>query len=145
MKSRNGFTLIELVVVVMIIGIIAAIVAPKMVSLTGTATDNAARQTLTVLRSAIDTYGSQNNGSFPSGTSTAVQTALLPYLRTGTFPKCPVGAAANNGITVVTAGTELSGNADASPTNGWKYDSTSGEIIINSNTNDHAGVEYSTY
>ena len=45
MKNRNGFTLIELVVVVMIIGIIAAIVAPKMVNLTGTANDTAAAVT----------------------------------------------------------------------------------------------------
>ncbi len=144
--KRNGFTLIELVVVVMIIGIIAAIVTPKLVNLTGTATDNSARQTLTVLRSAIDTYASQNNGTYPSGTSSAIQTSLLPYLRADAFPKCPVGSAATpNGISVVSAGTPLSGVADASPTMGWKMDTSSGEIIINTNSNDHSGVEYSTY
>ena len=117
-----------------------------MVNLTATATDNAARQTLTVLRTAIDTYAGQNNGVFPTGTSAQIQTALLPFLRTGTFPKCAIGSPTTpNGITVVSAGTELSGNADTTPANGWKYDSVLGEIIINSNSTDHAGVVYSTY
>jgi len=39
----------------------------------------------------------------------------------------------------------MSGNADASPTNAWKYDSSSGELIINTNSVDHAGVMYSKY
>jgi general secretion pathway protein G len=142
MKSRNGFTLIELVIVVMIIGIIAAIVTPKMVNLTGTATDNSAAQSLSVLRSAIDTYAAQNAGSFPGTDETTFKTAIAPYIR-GTFPKCPVGSAASlNGVNVVNAGTSLFGAADASPTKGWKYDSTTGEIIINSTANNKSGVRY---
>ncbi len=143
MKNRTGFTLIELVVVVMIIGIIAAIVAPKMVNLTGTASDNSAAQSLSVLRGAIDTYAAQNNGTFPGTDQATFQAALLPYLRTSTFPKCPVGTAANpNGVNVVSAGTPLSGNGDAAPTCGWKYDHTTGEIIINDTATDGAGVRY---
>jgi len=146
MRSRSAFTLIELVVVVMIIGIIAAIVTPKVVKMTQTATDNSARQTLTVLRGAIDAYASSNNGAFPTLTGSGSTSFVTTYLRSAAFPACPVGAAAgNNGVTVQTTGAELSGNADASPTNGWKFDSSSGEIIINSNATDHGGVQYSTY
>jgi general secretion pathway protein G len=140
MKSRHGFTLIELVIVVMIIGILAAIVTPKMVDFTGTATDNAAHQSLTVLRSAIDSYCAQNKGAFPGTDETTFKTAIASYIR-GQFPKCPVGtAAALDGVNVVNAGGTLTG--DAAPAKGWKYDYTTGEIIINYTALNKSGVRY---
>jgi general secretion pathway protein G len=145
MKRRSAFTLIELVVVVMIIGILAAIAAPKMLNLTGTATDNAAAQTLSVLRSAIETYASQNQGTYPGTSQSTFQAALAPYLR-GQFPNCPVGAsgvAGTNTVSVVSgASTVLSGAADASPTTAYKYNYTTGEIIINYHALNHSGVYY---
>jgi prepilin-type N-terminal cleavage/methylation domain-containing protein len=144
MKSRNAFTLIELVVVVMIIGIIAAIVTPKLVGLTGTSTDNSARQTLTVLRSAIDTYASQNSGTFPTLSGSGANTFASTYLRSPTFPNCVVGpVAGTNTIETQSTGVEMSGAGDG--TTAWKFDTSSGEIIINNNNLDHAGVKYSTY
>ncbi len=125
MQERKAFTLIELVVVVMIIGILVAIAAPKMLNITGDATDNSARMSLEVVRDAIETFASQNNGVYPQGDSDAVKTALRPYLR-GTFPTCLVGnqdaeiGVQDTGIALTVGGTT-----------GWKYDSTSGEFIIN--------------
>jgi general secretion pathway protein G len=141
-RSSSGFTLIELVIVVMIIGIIAAIVTPKMVNLTGTAKDSAAAQSLSVLRSAIDTYAAQHAGSFPGTDEATFKTALAPLIR-GAFPKCPVGtAAALDSVNVVNAGTSLSGAGDASPAKGWKYDYTTGEIIINYTSTNGSGIRY---
>jgi general secretion pathway protein G len=145
MKRRSAFTLIELVVVVMIIGIIAAIAVPKMINLAGSATDNSAAQTLSVLRSAIETYASQNQGTYPGTSQATLYTALQPYIR-GQFPNCPVGApgvVGTNTVSVVSGSSVLlSGNADATPTCAWKYNYTTGEIIINYLALDHAGVAY---
>ncbi len=125
MQERKAFTLIELVVVVMIIGILVAIAAPKMLNITGDATDNSARMSLEVIRDAIEAHASQNTGTYPSGTSDAVKTALKPYLR-GTFPASLVGNQ-NADIAVET------GNAPVTVggTEGWRYNSDTGEFIIN--------------
>jgi general secretion pathway protein G len=144
MMKRNAFTLIELVVVVMIIGIIAAIAVPKMVNLTGSASDSSAAQTLSVLRGALETYAAQNNGTYPGTSQATLYTALQSYLR-GQFPTCPVGAAGvvgTNTVNVVNLGQPLAGHADASPTCAYKYDYTTGEIIINYHALDNSGVYY---
>ncbi len=139
MDKRQGFTLIELVVVVMILGILAAVAAPKLLGTSGTATDNGLRQTLSVVRDAIERYAAENSGSYPpGGTQAAFKAAVAPYLR-GAFPICPVGG--NNadvavGTTIAVSGTE-----------GWRYNTSTGEFIINSAANDNSTtpVAYNTY
>ena len=125
MQARKAFTLIELVVVVMIIGILVAIAAPKMLNITGDATDNSARMSLEVIRDAIETYASQNSGDYPKGTGAEVKTALKDYIR-GVFPKSLVGNE-NADIAVETADADLVVGGPE----GWKYNSTTGEFIIN--------------
>ncbi|MGD9634125.1 MAG: type II secretion system protein [Pirellulales bacterium] len=144
MEKRQGFTLVELVVVVMILGILAAVAAPKLLGTSGTATDNGLRQTLSVVRDAIERYAAENGGDFPGTNEATFKSAITPYLR-GTFPTCPVGNK-NANVDVTNAGvTPLGVNAGA--TTGWRYDYQTGEFIVNSSDSDNSDtpVAYNTY
>jgi general secretion pathway protein G len=130
MKRRAGFTLIELVVVIMILGILAGVAAPKFFSTSATATDNGAKQSLAIVRDAIELYAANNGGAFPPCDATDganLRAALANYIR-GAFPVCPVGAAKNFNIAPVTGVP----SADPTPTKGWKYSTDTGAFIINS-------------
>ncbi len=129
MNKRCAFTLVELVVVILILGILAGVAAPKLLKTSGTATDNGIRQTLSIVRDAIELYTAENGGDLPpcANTTTSLQTALAPYIR-GTFPICPVGAK-DNEVASTGVGTTV---ADPSPTEGWKYNTEDGTFICNS-------------
>src|SRR4029078_9687428 len=101
MRKHKGFTLIELVVVVMILGILAAVAAPKLLNTSGTASDNAAKESLGVIRDAIERYTAYHGGSLPpAGTQVAFKAALSTYMRV--FPKCSVGNT-NDNVKITTA------------------------------------------
>jgi prepilin-type N-terminal cleavage/methylation domain-containing protein len=143
MKRRTGFTLIELVVVVMILGLLVAIAAPRMMNIMGGATDNSARMSLEVLRDAIETYAANNAGAYPGTDEATFKSLIGQYLR-GPFPRCPVGSGTADGVDVVGTGAALSGTGGdgSAGTNMWKYDYISGEIIINYNANSETGLPY---
>ena len=126
-RTLKGFTLVELVVVIMILGILAAVAAPKLLSTSGNATDNGLKQTLSIVRDAIELYAADNGGALPpcTGTGADFRTALAPYIR-GTFPLSPVGTK-DFDVTPVT-GT----GATADDLTGWMFNTDDGTFICNS-------------
>ena len=73
-KSVKGFTLIELMIVVAIIGILAAIAIPKFADLVTKSKEAAVKGSLGSIRSALSIYYSDTEGIFPA---TASLTASL--------------------------------------------------------------------
>jgi len=123
-RVRSGFTLVELVVVVLVLGIIAAVAAPRMFDTAGDARQNASRHSLVVLRDAVELHRAQNGAYPPVAT---IATALRPFLN-GPFPTVQVGA--NQNATVV-ATTQDPVTAVEAGGAGWAYNVTTGDIVIN--------------
>jgi prepilin-type N-terminal cleavage/methylation domain-containing protein len=71
--TEKGFTLVELLIVVIILAILAAIVVPQFAATTNDARDSAADATLAGLRASINLYYQQHNNTYP-GALTAVPT-----------------------------------------------------------------------
>ncbi len=150
-RKHTGFTLLEMMLVVVIIALIAAIAIPKFSQGAAGASSSAVAADLAVLRNAIDMYQADHN-AYPSATTIATQLVQFsdingntqatkdtthiygPYLRS--LPALPVGAMkGNTGIAAATA-TGV----------GWLYTAASGLIQTNTTTEaDSSGVLYSTY
>ncbi|MDH3496503.1 MAG: type II secretion system major pseudopilin GspG [Gemmatimonadota bacterium] len=66
-RDRLGFTLIEILVVIIVLGVLAALVAPNVFSHVGKAKDVAARSQIELFGAALDAYRLDNDG-YPSST-----------------------------------------------------------------------------
>ncbi len=152
-RSRQGFSLIELVIVVVIIGIIGAIAIPRLSRGSEGAADAALRGNLAVLRGALDHYSAEHKGQYPelgdvelkllfytnsNGDDNGAKTTEYmfgPYLRK--IPPLPVGP--QKGFIGFT---ETPGTASR----GWVYDDSTGQIKANTTTEKDAhGTLYSDY
>jgi len=134
-QHTSGFSLMEMVVVVMIIGILAAIAAPRLFTTAGQAADGAARQSLAVIRNAIDTFVAQHAGKLPGadGNAATFTSDLAPQLRGANFPKCSVGAAKNNAINMVSGSGPVAANIGSTDgSQSWMYNYSTGDFNINS-------------
>ncbi|MEW6557247.1 MAG: type II secretion system protein [Elusimicrobiota bacterium] len=91
MKKLNrepfGFTLVELMVVIAIVGTLAAIAVPRFADLMRKAREGSTKGNLGVLRSCIRIYYARNEGEFPSNLAglTTQYIEELPLTRIGAY------------------------------------------------------------
>ncbi len=70
-RNRRGFTLAELLIVVIILAILAAIIVPQFSSATVDAQESALDANLTGMRSAIELYRAQHGALYPGAVATS--------------------------------------------------------------------------
>ena len=99
--NHKGFTLIELMVVIVIIGLLVSIIAPRFMDAPGKAKQVKARATIEILESALKMY-KLDNGAYPTtelGLTALVQQPSVGaanwkkggYIEKGQIPKDPWG------------------------------------------------------
>lgn len=64
-KMKRGFSLVELMIIVAVLGILAAIVVPQFQSHATQAKEAVAKDSLRILRSAIELYAARHSGVAP--------------------------------------------------------------------------------
>ena len=110
MKNRKaGFTLVEIMIVVAIIGLLAAIAIPAFFNQRNKAKDADAKSSVRTAETAMETFATDNNGKY-TGVAVADLTTIEPTLNNaGTNLTLPA-AATDNTYTVQVKSTSPNGN-----------------------------------
>lgn len=149
---RRGFTIVEVLMVIVILGILAATVLPQFTASTANAKESALRADLTQLRSQLHLFRFQHAGAFPSGTADNVVRQLTmasdatgntsaigtsgypfgPYL-VGQLPTNPYNGGSGLLVKATAIGpTDVDSAAmQGSVKVGWIYSTLTGQIIAN--------------
>jgi prepilin-type N-terminal cleavage/methylation domain-containing protein len=85
---KAGFTLVEIMIVVAIIGLLAAIAIPNFVKARGTAQKNACINNLRQIDGAKEQWALENKKSAGAAIDT---TGINAYIKGQTTPLCPAG------------------------------------------------------
>jgi general secretion pathway protein G len=136
----HGFTLIEILIVVVLMAILASLILPQLGGMTENAAETTAIFNVRTLRAQIQTYKSEHDGAPPGdlssltlktnrlGTTDAKQGPVVygPYLcKIPNNPLVPESVA--SGVKTPGANPPIAAEKDA----GWLYDPATGKVWIN--------------
>ena len=94
MRSKSGFTLVEILIVVVILGILAAIVIPQFTDASQEAKTNSDKSNLSALRSQLELWKVRESADGASYPATLAQLVTDGYLQQ--VPTCPFNDEAYN-------------------------------------------------
>jgi general secretion pathway protein G len=149
MKAKSGFTLVEILIVVVILGILAAIVIPQFTEASTEAKTSSLVTDLSSVRSQIQMYKIQHNDNLPgvaNGTHTASidfatamtgQTDIFGEVGTDYGPylmKIPTNQFVDSDV--VTAGVADPPAVDVTGNQGWYFNTATGAFTATSHA-DH--------
>jgi len=148
LKMKKGFTLIELMIVVAIIGILAAIAIPQFANLVAKSQEGRTKANLGTIRSALSIYYGDLEGWYPIDTLATLVTGsrYLQVVPNADLPKTGNSAGHPSGSLVTAAAP-----ADLA---GWSYNNnglggatgtTWGQIVVNCLHQDLRAAVWSTY
>jgi prepilin-type N-terminal cleavage/methylation domain-containing protein len=170
-KKQNGFTLVELMIVVAIIGILAAVAIPKFAQMLEKSREGATKGNLSAIKSAVSNYYADQQGNYPQTALTTATWSLVVGGTTTTYPAfvpqyidqiSPVkvtaastfnatsyqngGPGVGSSANAITTGTWSNiGFATNTAGSGWKYDNNIGAVWVNSGLVDMTGISYTTF
>src|SRR4051812_11691044 len=141
--AKKGFTLIEILIVVIILGILAAIVIPQFSSASSDAKKAALRSTVQTLRSQIALYKLQHGDTLPdlagaggwatlTAPSTYQGTPVGPYMQAIPVNSLTNGSAVKDGNNVTTPNADFvyDYNGGAGSGNIWGTTDTATGVIL---------------
>jgi prepilin-type N-terminal cleavage/methylation domain-containing protein len=149
--TKYAFTLVEILIVVTILGILAAIILPTLQGHIQQAKESAAKDDLRILRNAIELYAAQHNG-VPPGYSSDDPTQNVAWIcvyrqlvKPGGYlsemPKNPF----NGNYIVWALRNDETFPAEATGNGGWIYKPATREIRLDWPGTDSKGVRYFDY
>jgi prepilin-type N-terminal cleavage/methylation domain-containing protein len=151
MKVKKAFSLAELIIVVAILGILAAVAMPSFQSYISDAKESAGKDNLRILRNTVQLYAAQYGDVAPGYLNddptepTSFLSVWLQLVKDGNYlPKLPDNPF--NGLNDMTVlGNSDTFPADAPGDTGWIYKPATREVRLNWPGTDRDGVRYYDY